>query len=109
MTFPWCIAHDKLHYTRYLTPYHTEMNNLFETNTNVHVAFKQGLSSIQLSKDKPFRKIPVETTTEVIVNKDTQIPAGTIDLQACNCSTLLCQVHYAKYRSAFLGQLRDMV
>lgn len=99
---------DKVNYARYLTPYYAKMTNLSETNPDVHVAFEQGFFSVQLSKDNPFGKIPVDQTTEVTVNKDTQTPGGT---NRFSLKPATVQRYYvtAEYTSAFLRQLRDMV
>jgi hypothetical protein len=50
------------------------MTNLPNTNPDVYEAFQNGLFSVQLSDDNPFGKVPVDQTTEVTVNKDTQTP-----------------------------------
>ena len=108
MMIPWCFAYDKVNYARYLTPYYAKMTNLSETNPEVHEAFRQGLFSVQLSKDNPFGKIPVDQTTEVTINKDTQTPGGT---SRFSLKPAAVQRYYvtAEYRSTFLRQLRDIV
>ena len=105
---PWCFAYDKVNYTRYLSPYLAEMTNLPEKNPEVYAAFKAGQFSVQLSSNNPFGRLPVDQTTEVTVNKDTQTPGGTARFSLKAASV---QRYYltAEYRSAFLGQLRELV
>ena len=105
---PWCFAYDKVNYARYLSPYLAEMTNLSEKNPEVYEAFKSGQFSVQLSTKNPFGRIPVDQTTEVTVNKDTQTPGGTtrFSLKASSVKRFYLT---AEYRSAFLGQLRDLV
>ncbi len=74
---PWCFAYDKVNYARYLSPYFAEMTNLPEKKPDVYEAFKAGQFSVQLSSNNPFGRIPVDQTTEVTINKDTQTPGGT--------------------------------
>ena len=108
MMIPWCFAYDKVNYARYLTPYFAQMTNLAEKNPEVQRAFKTGSFSVQLSTNNPFGRIPVDQTTEVTVNKDTQNPGGTTRF---SLKPATVQRYYltAEYRSAFLGQLRNMV
>lgn len=105
---PWCFAYDKVNYARYLSPYLAEMTNLQEKNPEVHGAFTSGQFSVQLSTKNPFGRIPVDQTTEVTVNKDTQTPGGT-NRFSLKASCVKRFYLTAEYRSAFLGQLRDMV
>ena len=71
---PWCFAYDKVNYACYLSPYLAEMTNLPDKNPEVYSAFKTGQFSVQLSSSNPFGQLPVNQTTEVMVNKDTQTP-----------------------------------
>lgn len=84
------------------------MTNLGDKNPEVQKAFKEGSFSVQLASSNPFGRIPVDQTTEVTVNKDTQNPGGTTHF---SLKAATVQRHYltAEYRSAFLGQLRNMV
>jgi len=108
MMIPWCFAYDKVNYSLYLTPYFAQMTNLGEKNPEVQKAFKEGSFSVQLASSNPFGRIPVDQTTEVTVNKDTQNPGGTTRF---SLKPATVQRYYltAEYRSAFLGQLRNMV
>ena len=74
---PWCFAYDKVNHARYLSPYFAEMTSLPEKKPDVYEAFKTGQFSVQLSYNNPLGRIPVDQTTEVTVNKDTQTPGGT--------------------------------
>jgi len=84
------------------------MTNLGDKNPEVQKAFKEGSFSVQLASSNPSGRIPVDQTTEVTVNKDTQNPVGTTRF---SLKPATVQRYYltAEYRSAFLGQLRNMV
>ena len=84
------------------------MTNLPEKNPDVYEAFKSGQFSVQLSTINPFGRLPVDQTTEVTVNKDTQTPGGTTGF-SLKASSVKRFYLTAEYRSAFLGQLRDLV
>ena len=105
---PWCFAYDKVNYARYLSPYLAQMTNLPEKNPEVYVAFKEGQFSVQLSSNNPFGRLPVDQTTEVTVNKDTQTPGGTarFSLKAASVKRYYLT---AEHHSAFLGRLRELV
>lgn len=104
---PWCFAYDKLNYARYLPQYFAQMTNLQERNPHVYEAFKTGQLSVQMSSNNPFGQIPLDKTTEVTVNKDTQT-GGTAWL-SLKAGAIKRYYIIAEYRSTFLGQLRDMV
>ena len=97
-----------MNYSRYLTPYFAQMTNLSDKDPEVQKAFKEGSFSVQLASSNPFGRIPVDQTTEVTVNKDTQNPGGTTRF---SLKPATVQRYYltAEYRSAFLGQLRNMI
>ncbi len=105
---PWCFAYDKVNYARYLSVYLAQMTTLPENNPDVFRAFKQGQFSVQMSRNNPFGRIPVDQTIEVTVNKDTQTPGGTTRF-SLKSGAIKRYYITAEYRSAFLGQLRDMV
>ena len=105
---PWCFAYDKTNYARYLSPYFAQMKNLPETNPSVHEAFMKGQFSEQLSSNNPFGAIPVDQAIEVTVNKDTQTPGGTSRF-SLKAGAVKRYYITAEHRSAFLGQLREMV
>ena len=105
---PWCFAYDKVNYARYLVPYFAQMTNLSEKNPAVYEAFKTGNFSVQMSSNNPFGKIPVDQTTEVTVNKDTQTPGGTTGF-SLKVGAIKRYYITAEHRNAFLGQLRDLV
>ena len=104
----WCFAYDKVNYARYLSPYFAEMTNLPEKNPCVYEAFKAGQFSVQMSSNNPFGRIPVDQTTEVTVNKDTQTPGGTARF-SLKAGAIKRYYITAEHRSAFLGQIRGMV
>lgn len=105
---PWCFAYDKVNYARYLPAYYEQMANLPNEHPAVFEAFSDGHFSVQLSNSNPFGRIPVDQTTEVTVNKDTQTPGGTTKF---NLKSGAVRRYYvtSEHRSAFLGQLREMV
>lgn len=105
---PWCFAYDRVNYARYLSTYFAEMTNLPQKNPEVYEAFQCGMFSVQLSSNNPFGKIPVDQTTEVTVNKDTQTPGGTSGF-SLKAGAIKRYYMTAEHRSAFLGQLRDMI
>ena len=83
------------------------MSNLHLEHPEIHEAFLDGDVSIQISGENPFGHIPMDQTTEVTVNKDTQTPQGT----RFSLKSGAVKSYYitAEHRSAFLGQLKDMV
>lgn len=105
---PWCFAYDKMNYARYLPAYYAQMTTLEVDHPEVYQSFMEGQFSVQLAGDNPFGRLPVDQTTAVTVNKDTKIAGGvtnfSLKTQAVNRFYLT-----AEFRSAFLGQLRDMV
>ena len=105
---PWCFAYDKLNYARYMSPYCARMTNLPEKNPRVYESFNAGQFSVQMSKNNPFGRIPVDRATKVTVNKDTQTPGCTARF---SLKSGFIKRYYitSKYCRAFLGQLRDMV
>ena len=105
---PWCFAYDKVNYARYLSAYFAQMTNLPENNPDVYRAFKEGQFPVQISSNNPFGRIPVDQTTEVTVNKDTQTPGGTSRFSLKGGAIKRYYIT-AEYRSAFPGQLGDMV
>ncbi len=107
MLFPWCFAYDKVNYARYLSPYFAEMTNLPEKKPDVYEAFKAGQFSVQLSSNNPFGRIPVDQTTEVTINKDTQTPGGTARF-SLKAGAIKRYYMTAEHRSAFLGQIRQI-
>ena len=104
----WCFSYDKVNYARYLSAYFAEMTNFPEKNPCVYEAFKAGQFSVQMSSNNPFGRIPVDQTTEVTVNKDTQTPGGTAQF-SLKAGAIKRYYITAKHRSAFLGQIRGMV
>ena len=104
---PWCFAYDKVNYARYLPVYHSEMMNLPRKHPDVQEAFMNGYFSVQLSGTNPFGRLPVDQTTEVTINKDTQTPGGTSRF-SLKSSAVNQYYMIAEHRSAFLRQIRDM-
>lgn len=76
-TIPWCFAYDKLNYARYLTYYYAQMSHLEVDHPGIQAHFVEGVFSVQLGRNNPFGKIPVDQTIEETVNKDTQTAGGT--------------------------------
>ena len=105
---PWCFAYDRLNYARYLPAYYAEMTNLAASRPEIYQAFRDGNFSVQLTESNPFGRIPVDQTTEVTVNRDTQTVGGTtkFDLKPGAVSKYYLT---AEHRSAFLTKLRNLV
>ena len=104
----WCFTYDKLNYVRYMSPYYAQMTNLPEKNPRVYEAFKAGQFSVQMSNNNHFGRIPVDQAADITVNKDTQTPGGTARF-SLKAGAIKQYYITSEYRSAFLGQLRDMV
>ncbi len=68
---------------------------------------KAGQFSVQLSSNNPFGRIPVDKTTEVTINKDTQTPGGTARF-SLKAGAIKWYYMTAEHCSAFLGQIRQI-
>ena len=104
---PWCFAYDRLNYARYLHAYFAQMTNLQTDHPQKYEHFANGDFSVQLAADNPFGCIPVDQTTEVTLNKDTQTVGGTTKFSQKRGAVKRFYLT-AEYRSGFLNQLRDM-
>ena len=104
---PWCFAYDRINYTRYLSVYYAEMSRLSIDHPDVHVQLENGGCSVQLGRQNPFGRIPVDQTIEETVNKDTQTPGGT---KGFSLKPAALSRYYltAEYRSTCLKQLREL-
>ena len=84
------------------------MSHLEEENPEVLTYLKSGGFAVQIGKDNPFGKIPVDQVCEETVNKDTQTPGGTkgfsLKPKAVNKYYLI-----AEYRSIFMRNLKEML
>ena len=106
---PLCFAYDRINYStntcysRYLSFYYAEMARLSIDHPDVHVQLENGGFSVQLGRQNPFDRIPVDQTIEEIVNKDTQTPG-------CSLKPAALSRYYltAEYRSTCLKQLREL-
>ena len=103
-TIPWCFAYDKVNYARYLSAYYAQMTNVTEMYPCVYEAFKSGQFSVKISSNNPFGRIPVDQTTEVTVNNDTQTPRGT-SWFSHKAGAIKRYYITAEHRIGFLGQL----
>ncbi|KAL8594843.1 hypothetical protein ACOMHN_016084 [Nucella lapillus] len=74
----------------------------------IYKAFKDGNFSVQFTESNPFGRIPVDQTTEVTVNRDTQTVGGTTKF-SLKPGAVSKYYLTAEYRSAFLTKLRNMV
>ncbi|KAL8580256.1 hypothetical protein ACOMHN_039318 [Nucella lapillus] len=108
LMIPWCFAYDRLNYARYLPAYYGQMTNLAADYQEIYQAIIGGNFAVQLKENNPFGRIPVDQTTEVTVNKDTQTVWGTTKF---SMKPGVVGRYYltAEYRSAFLIKLRNMV
>ena len=73
---PWCFAYDRQNYARYLSVYYVEMSQFSNEHPQVHKHFLQGEFSVQLGKNNPFGRIPMDQTIEETANRDTKIAGG---------------------------------
>lgn len=105
---PWSFAYDRTNYARYLPVYYAQMSALSETHPEVYEAFRDGCFSVQMSSTNPFGRLPVDQALEVTVNRDTQTPGGTTRFSLKSGAVKRYYIT-SEHRSAFLGQLRDMV
>ena len=84
------------------------MTNLSASHPEIYQAFRDGNFSVQLIYSKPFGRIPVDQTTEVTVNRDTQTVGGTTKF-SLKSGAVSKYYLMAEHRSAFLTKLRNMV
>ncbi|KAL8624538.1 hypothetical protein ACOMHN_005840 [Nucella lapillus] len=85
------------------------MTNLAASQPEIYKAFKDGKFSVQLTKSNPFGRIPVDQTTEVTVNRDTQTQQRGTTKFSLKPGAVSKYYLTAEYRSAFLTKLRNMV
>ncbi|KAL8565736.1 hypothetical protein ACOMHN_018653 [Nucella lapillus] len=78
------------------------------TMANLAADYPEIYQAFQLKENNPFGRIPVDQTTEVTVNKDTQTVGGTTKFSMKPCAVGRYYLT-AEYRSAFLTNLRNMV
>ncbi|XP_033475188.1 uncharacterized protein LOC117252428 [Epinephelus lanceolatus] len=104
---PWCFAYDKLNYARYLPYYYAQMSCLDIDYPDVSAHFVEGGFSVQLGRNNPFGKIPVDQTIEETINKDTQTAGET---KGFSLKTAAVTKYYltSENRSRYLRQLRNM-
>ena len=101
---PWCLAYDRINYSRYLSGYYAKMTRLSINHPEVYVQLESGGFSVQLGRQNPFGRIPVDQTIEETVNKDTQTPGGTKGF-SLKPAALSCYYLTAEHRSTCLKQL----
>lgn len=103
---PWCFANDRINYSRYLSVYYAEMKNSID-HPDVYVQLENAGFSVQLGRQNPFGRIPVDQTIEVTVNRDTQTPGGT---KGFSLKPAALSRYYltAEHRSICLKKLRDL-
>lgn len=104
---PWCFAYDRVNYARYLPAYLAQMRNLEGDHPAVYENFRSGGFSVQLAENNPFGRLPVDQTTEMTINKDTQTVGGTTKFSQKSAAVSRYFLT-AEFRSGFLGHLRDM-
>ncbi|KAL8617462.1 hypothetical protein ACOMHN_018943 [Nucella lapillus] len=84
------------------------LQRLQPSQPEIYKAFKDGNFSVQLIESNPFVRIPVDQTTEITVNRDTQTVGGTTKF-SLKSGAVSKYYLTAEYRSAFLTKLRNMV
>lgn len=105
---PWCFAYDRLNYARHLPVYYAQMTNLAVDYPEIYQAFQDGNFAVQLTDQNPFGRIPVDQTTEVTVNRDTQTVGGTTKF-SLKPGAVSRYYLTAEQRSGFLTKLRNIV
>ena len=83
------------------------MTRLSIDHPDVYVQLENGVFSVQLGRQNPFCRIPVDQTIEETVNKETQTPGGTKG-SILKPATLRRYYLTAEHRSTCLRQLRDL-
>ena len=83
------------------------MTRLAIDHPDIHVQLENGGFSVQIGRENPFGRIPVDQTTEETVNKDTQTAGGTKGF-SLKPATLSRYYLTAEYRSTCLKQLREL-
>ena len=79
---PWTFDYDCQNYARYLVPYLNYMHGLSATMPEVHLAFKEGQFSVQMSKDNPFGRNEADKTIENTINRDCKTVGGYVGFSA---------------------------
>ena len=74
LMLPWMAIYDSLHYTRYMSIYWAEMNNL---NDEIKKYMDEGLFSASMS-GLPFSSIPHDQWIEMTMNKGSKMKGGWI-------------------------------
>ena len=105
---PWCFAYDRQNYAKYLSVYHSQMTALPEEHPQIYTHFTGGGFSVQMGKDNPFGRIPVDQTIEETINKDTQTAGGTKGFSTKPSAVSKYYLN-AEYRSTALKQLRSVI
>lgn len=74
---PWMFAYDRVHYSRYLSLYWCDMQQLPEVCPEAHSLLQGGEFAVQHGTNA-FAQVPVDMAIEQTVNKDTKISGGII-------------------------------
>ena len=76
MMLPWTFAYDSLHYSRYLSLYWLEMNDLDEEKA---FYMRSGLFSVSMS-GRPFSALPHNQWNDMTMNKGSKMKGGWIGI-----------------------------
>lgn len=104
----WCFAYDRQNYARYLPVYFAEMSQLSNEHPEVYQHYIEGEFSVQLGKNNPFGKIPIDQTIEETANRDTKT-AGGIRKYSLKPGAVTRFYLTAEHRAAFLHHLREVL
>ena len=56
---PWCFAYERINYSHYLSVYYAEITRLSTDHRDVHVKLENGGFSVQLDRQNPLGRIPL--------------------------------------------------
>ena len=87
---------------------YAQMANLPVDHPDVHRNLMEGYFSMQLAGESPFRRILMDQTMEVAVNKDAKT-TGIVTRFSLKTGAVNRFYLTAEYRCAFLDQLRSLV
>ena len=73
---PWMFAYNRTNYSRYLSVYWFEMNNLATTNPFVHQELMKGDFAVQRQDVHGFSRVACDMTIEQTANRDSKTRGG---------------------------------
>jgi hypothetical protein len=77
-TMPWFFAYNHTNYSRYMSIYLHEMQNLPSSHPKIHEYLSQGDFVVQLQESHPFSQVACDLSIEVTINRDSKTKGGLI-------------------------------